>query len=107
MLGKFKDECGGKNIETFVGLRAKLYAYKVGDVVKVKNVVKQTINIEDYKKVLFEISIAYRNMVRFQSNYHQIYTKEVNKVALSANDDKRVIGEGGISTNIKRTDIIN
>ena len=104
VLGKFKDECDGKNIEEFVGLRAKLYAYKVGDVEEKKckgvdkNVVKQTVNIEDYKKVLFEGSIAYRKMVRFQSNYHQIYTKEANKVALTANDDKRVIGEDGIST---------
>ena len=68
-------------------MKAKLYVYKVGDVEEKKckgvdkNIVKQTVNIEDYKKVLFEGSIAYRKMVRFQSNYHQIYTKEVNEVA--------------------------
>ena len=29
MLGMFKDEAGGKQIVEFVGLRAKLYFYKM------------------------------------------------------------------------------
>ena len=29
---------------------------------------------------------------------HEIYTEEVNKIALSADDDKRVIQEDGICT---------
>ena len=53
--------------------------------VNVKNVVKHSINIRNCKKVLFEGSIAHRKMIWFQSDYHQIYTKDVNKVALSVN----------------------
>jgi len=33
-----------------------------------------------------------------RSHMHDIYTEEVNKVALSADDDKRIIMEDGIST---------
>ena len=60
--------CRGK--EEFVGLRAKLYAYKVGDSEenKCKGIVKKTINIEDYKTVIFEKSIIHRKRMRFQSN---------------------------------------
>ena len=29
VIGKFKDECGGKIMQEFVGLRAKLYSYKM------------------------------------------------------------------------------
>ena len=29
VVGMMKDECGGKNIKLFVGLRSKLYAYKM------------------------------------------------------------------------------
>ena len=32
VIGMFKDECGVEKIQEFVGLRGKLYAYKVGDV---------------------------------------------------------------------------
>ena len=38
VLGKFKDEAAGKVIDEFVGLRAKLYSYKMPRVKKVKNV---------------------------------------------------------------------
>ena len=73
-----------------------------------KNVVEQSINIEDYKKILFEGSIIHRKMMRFQSNYHMIYVKGINKVVLSGNDNKRVINEDGNSViQLKRMDIIN
>ena len=36
------------------------------------------------------------NVIR--SHLHDVYTEEVNKVALSAEDDKRVIMEDGIHT---------
>ncbi|CAF4679604.1 unnamed protein product, partial [Rotaria magnacalcarata] len=56
-----KDETGGKPIVEFVGLRAKLYAYKTVDNIEEKKakgikkkVVEQTINLEDYKRCLFE-----------------------------------------------------
>ena len=37
MLGMFKDEAGGKQIVEFVGLRAKLYCYKMLDGSEDKN----------------------------------------------------------------------
>ena len=38
MLGMFKDEAGGKQILEFVGLRVKLYSYKMLDGSEDKNV---------------------------------------------------------------------
>ena len=38
VLGMFKDEAGGKQIVEFVGLRAKLYSYKMLDGSEEKNV---------------------------------------------------------------------
>ena len=37
-------------------------------------------------------------MVVIQPHKHDIYTEEMNKVALSAEDDKRIIQEDGINT---------
>ena len=37
MLGMFKDEASGKQIVEFVGLRAKLYSYKMLDGSQDKN----------------------------------------------------------------------
>ena len=54
----FKDEAAGKQIEEFVGLRSKLYSYKMAgeDHKKCKgvkkNVVKNAITHEDYKDCL-------------------------------------------------------
>jgi hypothetical protein len=109
VLGMFKDEAAGKQIEEFVGLRAKLYSYKMasdssGSVehkkckgIK-KNVVKKTITHDDYKECLFTKKEQLRKMNVIRSHRHDIYTEEVNKVALSADDDKRVIMEDGIHT---------
>ena len=37
-------------------------------------------------------------MVILRSDMQDVYTEEVNKVALSADDDERIIVEDGIST---------
>ena len=60
VLGMFKDEAGGKVIDEFVGLRAKLYSYEMleGEESKKckgikKSVVKKSISHEDYKSVCY------------------------------------------------------
>ena len=105
VVGMFKDEAGGEIIEEFVGLRAKLYSYKMLQGYEEKKckgvkkpVVKKTIQFEDYKRCLFTGKEQLRTMNVIRSHRHNIYTEEVNKVALSANDDKRVISKDGIHT---------
>ena len=40
----------------------------------------------------------YCNMTVFRSRNHDIYTEKVTKIALSTDDDKRVITDDGIHT---------
>ena len=105
VLGMFKDEAGGKIIDEFVGLRAKLYSYKTleGEESKKckgvkKLVVKNSITHDDYKNCLFTGTEQLRKMNVIRSHKHDIYTEEVNKVALSSIDDKRHILEGQTTT---------
>ena len=44
----------------------------------------------NYKDCLFNNKTVYRSQERFKSYYHDVYTKEVNKIALSSNDHKRL-----------------
>ena len=41
---------------------------------------------------------VYRSQHRFKSYNHVVYTEEINKIALSANDDKRLQTFDGITT---------
>ena len=45
---------------------------------------------ENYKDSLFNDKIILKWQLRFKSNHHDIYREEVNKIALSSNDDKRL-----------------
>ena len=106
VLGMMKDEVAGKGvISEFVGLRSKLYAYKLGtgkDEKRCKGVkkyvVKNEITFEDYKNCLFTKEKQERTMNAIRSRKHDIHTESITKVALSANDDKRIILEDGINT---------
>ncbi|XP_065639485.1 uncharacterized protein LOC136072256 [Hydra vulgaris] len=99
VLGMFKDETGGAQIEEFVGLKAKLYSYKLHGKENKKckgvkrNVTKKCITHEDYKDCLMNRKDQMRKMNVIRSHLHDVYTEEINKIALSAEDDKRIILE--------------
>jgi len=103
--GMFKDDAGGEIISEFVGLRAKLHAIKKLDGEEEKmckgvkgGVFKKSISFEDFKKCLFSGRQQLRNMNIIRCHKHEIYTETVNKIALSANDDKRIIMPDNILT---------
>ena len=115
VIGMFKDEASGKQIAEFVGLRAKLYSYRVSDACEgtsrvkesyeekkckgvKKAVIKKTITFNDYKDCLFDNKPAMRKMNVIRSHLHTMYTETVNKIALSPFDDKRLIREDNIHT---------
>ena len=127
VIGLMKDELGGTIMTEFVSLRPKLYSYKKLDGTETLNephfaedekckrikkcVVKKTLTFEDYKNCLFEDSTeyrgrqvtpdpcgVYRSQLMFRPIRHEIFTLEVDKVALNKNDDKRIAKKDGIST---------
>ena len=88
-----------------MGLRAKLYSYKMfeGEESKEckgvkKSVVKKSITHEDHKKCLFTRKEQLRRMNVIRSHIHEIYTEEVIKVALCPSNDKRYMLEDGVHT---------
>ena len=96
VIGLMKDEVNGEIMGKFVSLRPKMYSYKVGrsenkkcNGIK-KCVVKKTISFDDYKNCLFGGVKSYRSQLLFRSKKHQVKTLEVNKLALSREDDKRI-----------------
>ena len=46
--------------------------------------------LKNYKDSLFNDKIILRSQQRFRSEDHRVYTEEVNKIALSSYDDKRI-----------------
>ena len=105
VLGKFKDETGGRCIIEFAELRAKLYSFKMDNEKETKKckgikygVIEKSITHEDYKTCLFEQKEQRRQMNVLRSYNHTIYTETVNKVALSPFDDKLYILEDNINT---------
>ena len=105
VLGMMKDEVAGKIIKEFVGLRSKLYSFVMddgGETKKCKGIKKQvvesSIRHEHYKTCLTTGKELLRKQNILRSYDHEVYTEEVNKVALSALDDKRHILNDGMDT---------
>ena len=91
----FKDELGGKNTKEFCALRTKTYAYLMGDDSEVKKtkgrkkyVIKRELMFENYKDFLFNGEAILKSQQRCKSDHHKVYTEEVNRIALSSDDDK-------------------
>ncbi|GFR75259.1 hypothetical protein ElyMa_002183000 [Elysia marginata] len=105
VLGKMKDECTGRAIEEYVGLRPKMYSIleagghniKKAKGVR-KNVVKKHIRHEQYKEALFSKKTFRHGMDVLRSKKHHIYGEHLNKISLSPFDSKRRIAENGVDT---------
>ena len=53
---------------------------------------------KDYKDSVFKDKTILRSQLRFKSDLHIVYTEEVNKIAISSNDDKRFQTFDGVTT---------
>ena len=55
-----------------------------------KCVIKRGLLVKNYKDRLFNYKTILKSQQRFKSDCHNIYTEQINKIALSTNDDKRL-----------------
>ena len=51
---------------------------------------KKILELNDYKDLSLNNEIILKSQQRFKSEAHNVYTEEINKIALSSNDDKRL-----------------
>lgn len=107
-IGLVKDETAGKIVAEFVGLRSKMYAYRLegrDDSLKKakglgRSVVKR-LTFQDFKNCLFpniDYEPEYKKQRMIRSDHLVLFTVEENKLTLSGNDDKRRIAKDGIDT---------
>ena len=97
VIALFKDELGGKIMKEFCALRAKTYTNLMDDDSEKKKangikkrIIKRRLMFENYKDSLFNDNTILRSQLRFKNGNHDVYKKEVNRIALSSNDDKRL-----------------
>ena len=84
MIGKFKDELGGKIVIEFCALTAKAYAYKLDDDTEKekakgtkKCIVKREITFKNYADALFNDEVIIRSQQRFRSDHHKVLQKKL------------------------------
>ena len=101
VLGLMKGELAGE----IITLRPKTYSYLTDNDKEDKKAketkkceIKKTIKFNDYKKCLLNDKVILKSQQRFISNKHDVYTENVNKIALSNNDDKRIISQDKITS---------
>ena len=80
-----------------VGLRAKTYAYLMQDDSKKEKVkgakiclTKRILRFNNYKKIQSDDEITLKLQQRFKNDYHNVYAKQINEIALSSNGDRRL-----------------
>ena len=105
VIGLMKDELGEKKITEFVTLRPKTYSYLTDDGKEDKKakgtkkcVIKRIIKFNDYKNCLLKDKVILKSQQRFISKKHDVYMENINKVALSNNDDKRIASSDKITS---------
>ena len=102
---KFKLENPNNIIDEFIGLRSKMYSIKFenGNEEKKakeikKSVIKKDLKQINYNNILKSGKKMYSKMKVIRSQKHRIYTMKMNKISLSAYDDKRFLKKNGINS---------
>ena len=105
IIGLMKDELSRKIITEFVTLRLKTYSYLTDDGKEDKKakgtekcIIKKMIKFNDYKKCLLNDEMIFKSQQRFISKKHDVYTENINKIALSNDDDKRIVSSYKITS---------
>ena len=98
IVGKMKDEYGGKSILKFVGLKSKMYSIlDESKNEKSKNKGHNAfIEFQEFYNTLFQKKILRHQMRGVKSKNHNLGTYKFNKISLSCFDDKRYIFRNGI-----------
>ena len=105
VIGLMTDELGGRVITEFVDLRPKTYSCLTDDCKEDKKadgtkkcVIKRMIKFDDYKNCLLNSEVILKAQQRFISKRHDVYAENINKIALSSNDDKRIVSSDKITS---------
>ena len=98
-------KCVIKRVTEFVALRPKTYSYLTDDCKEDKKakgtkkcVIKRMIKFDDYKICLLNGEVILKSQQRFISKGHDVYTENINKIALSSNNDKRIVSSDKITS---------
>ena len=83
----------------------KIYAFVTDNDTEIKRakgtkkcVIKHMLTFENYKESVLRNKTILRSQLRFKSDGHNVYTEEINKIAIRNNDDKRLQTFDGITT---------
>ena len=60
--------------------------------------IKRIIKFDDYKNRLLKDEVILKLQQKFRSKGHDVYTENINKIALSNNDDKRLLASDKITS---------
>ena len=100
VLGKVKDEYGGKSISKFVDLKSKMYS--ISDESNNEKITSKGhsgfIEFQEFYDILFKKKTLRHTVRRIGSKNHNLGIYETNKRSLSCFDDKRYILKNGINT---------
>ena len=94
-----------RNYYGIIALRQKTYSYLTDNDKSDKKakgtkkcIIKKLIKIDDYKKCLLNDKVILKSQQRFISNKHDVYMEDVNEIALSNDDEKRIVSPDKISS---------
>ena len=100
VIGKMKDECQGRVLTEFVGLRPKMYSLQIGTAEKhtakgVSGAARRDLTHQDYLDCVLEVRGQQKGKAcRISTKSHKLGSYIINKVSLCCFDDKGYCEDG-------------